>query len=65
MGLPARGKTYISRKLSRYLNWIGLNTRFKGKIFYKIQKIYVKIRKIFVNSQGVQSGRVQATDGGL
>ena len=43
MGLPARGKTYISRKLSRYLNWIGLNTRSKGKIFYTNQKIYVKI----------------------
>lgn len=27
MGLPARGKTYISKKLSRYLNWIGINTR--------------------------------------
>ena len=27
VGLPARGKTYISRKLSRYLNWIGINTR--------------------------------------
>jgi signal recognition particle GTPase len=29
VGLPARGKTYISKKLSRYLNWIGINT--KGK----------------------------------
>ena len=27
VGLPARGKTYISKKLSRYLNWIGVNTR--------------------------------------
>lgn len=27
VGLPARGKTYISRKLTRYLNWIGVNTR--------------------------------------
>ena len=25
--MPARGKTYISKKLSRYLNWIGINTR--------------------------------------
>lgn len=29
VGLPARGKTYIAKKLSRYLNWIGINT--KGK----------------------------------
>uniref|UniRef100_T1JAT7 6-phosphofructo-2-kinase domain-containing protein n=1 Tax=Strigamia maritima TaxID=126957 RepID=T1JAT7_STRMM len=27
VGLPARGKTYISKKLARYLNWIGINTQ--------------------------------------
>ena len=27
VGLPARGKTYISKKLSRYLNWIGISTK--------------------------------------
>ncbi|XP_070558322.1 6-phosphofructo-2-kinase/fructose-2,6-bisphosphatase-like isoform X2 [Ptychodera flava] len=27
VGLPARGKTYISKKLTRYLNWIGIPTR--------------------------------------
>lgn len=27
VGLPARGKTYISKKLSRYLNWVGIFTR--------------------------------------
>ena len=27
VGLPARGKTYISKKLSRYLNWIGVNPK--------------------------------------
>ena len=26
-GLPARGKTYISRKLTRYLCWLGYSTR--------------------------------------
>ena len=30
VGLPARGKTYISKKLTRYLNWIGITT--KGQI---------------------------------
>ncbi|XP_065178545.1 6-phosphofructo-2-kinase/fructose-2,6-bisphosphatase 1-like [Sycon ciliatum] len=27
VGLPARGKTYIAKKLARYLNWIGVSTK--------------------------------------
>ena len=27
IGLPARGKTYMSKKLTRYLNWIGVPTK--------------------------------------
>ncbi|KAL7670526.1 hypothetical protein ACOME3_005461 [Neoechinorhynchus agilis] len=27
VGLPARGKTYMAKKLARYLNWIGVETR--------------------------------------
>ena len=29
VGLPARGKTYISRKIARYLNWLG----YKARVF--------------------------------
>lgn len=35
VGLPARGKTYISRKLTRYLNWIGTPTR--GEYFWGVE----------------------------
>ncbi len=27
VGLPARGKTFIAKKLCRYLNWVGIATR--------------------------------------
>ena len=27
VGLPARGKTFISRKLTRYLTWLGYNAK--------------------------------------
>uniref|UniRef100_A0A8C6TZH5 6-phosphofructo-2-kinase/fructose-2,6-biphosphatase 4a n=1 Tax=Neogobius melanostomus TaxID=47308 RepID=A0A8C6TZH5_9GOBI len=42
VGLPARGKTYISKKLTRYLNWIGVPTReFNvGQYRRELVKIY-------------------------
>ena len=27
VGLPARGKSYLSKKMARYLNWVGLKAR--------------------------------------
>ena len=48
VGLPARGKTYISKKLSRYLNWIGVYTKVR------IQFIFV-----FSASGGLRTGTVR------
>ncbi|KAF3855898.1 hypothetical protein F7725_016621 [Dissostichus mawsoni] len=44
-GLPARGKTYISKKLTRYLNWIGVPTREFNVGQYRRE--FVKIYKSF------------------
>ncbi|XP_039260693.1 6-phosphofructo-2-kinase/fructose-2,6-bisphosphatase 4-like [Styela clava] len=41
VGLPARGKTYISRKLARYLNWIGLQTKVFNLGEYRRRSIAV------------------------
>ncbi|CDQ88242.1 unnamed protein product [Oncorhynchus mykiss] len=38
VGLPARGKTYISKKLTRYLNWIGVPT--KGTTYTKLTRYF-------------------------
>lgn len=39
IGLPARGKTYMSKKLTRYLNWIGVPTKGAREMIYKILKM--------------------------
>ncbi|CAL1606320.1 unnamed protein product [Knipowitschia caucasica] len=39
VGLPARGKTYISKKLTRYLNWIGVPTRVFNVGQYRRQAV--------------------------
>uniref|UniRef100_A0A3Q2QCV9 6-phosphofructo-2-kinase/fructose-2,6-biphosphatase 4a n=1 Tax=Fundulus heteroclitus TaxID=8078 RepID=A0A3Q2QCV9_FUNHE len=45
VGLPARGKTYISKKLTRYLNWIGVPTREFNVGQYRRE--FLKIYKSF------------------
>ena len=37
VGLPARGKTFIASRLTRYLNWIGLETRIFNVGTYRRQ----------------------------
>ena len=27
VGLPARGKSYLAKKMARYLNWFGINSK--------------------------------------
>lgn len=39
VGLPARGKTYISRKLSHMLNWLGLPTKIFNVGEYRRQRL--------------------------
>jgi hypothetical protein len=57
VGLPARGKTYISKKLSRYLNWIGINTRVFNLGEYR--------RKIMPSYEGSELFRPDNKEGSL
>ena len=41
VGLPARGKTYISKKLSRYLNWIGVNTKVQFLSILQLHSVVI------------------------
>lgn len=50
VGLPARGKTYIAKKLARYLTWVGMKTkvfnvgeyRRQATTLYRFSEIYFK-----------------------
>lgn len=55
-GLPARGKTYIAKKLARYLNWIGINT--KG---IEMQSV-LHCRAISVKNDTAQSTTIDRAD---
>lgn len=39
VGLPARGKTYIARKVARYLTWLGHRSRIFNVGNYRRQKV--------------------------
>jgi broad specificity phosphatase PhoE/predicted kinase len=39
VGLPARGKTFLARKLARYLNWLGVTTRVFNVGSYRREKL--------------------------
>ena len=46
VGLPARGKTYMATKISRYLNWLGIKTKRKS-IFEIFQKNFNFLFQVF------------------
>lgn len=61
VGLPARGKTYIAKKLCRYLNWIGLNTRVFNVGDYRRKAVGAKQSYDFFNPENkeAQDARVK------
>lgn len=46
IGLPARGKTYMSKKLTRYLNWIGVPT--KGQLISCRSEILIFSKSLWI-----------------
>ncbi|RMZ98015.1 6-phosphofructo-2-kinase fructose-2-6-bisphosphatase-like isoform X1, partial [Brachionus plicatilis] len=51
VGLPARGKTYISRKLARYLTWIGVKTKVFNVGEYRREAFHEYASKEFFNPE--------------
>ncbi|MCA9648244.1 MAG: 6-phosphofructo-2-kinase/fructose-2,6-bisphosphatase [Polyangiaceae bacterium] len=60
VGLPARGKTYISRKISRYLSWLGYQTRVFNVGNYRRARLGAAQAHAFfdpTNAEGVEARR--------
>lgn len=47
VGLPGSGKTYIARKVSRYLRWISYRTRVFSLAKYRLEKVGTKEASFF------------------
>lgn len=61
VGLPARGKTYISHKLCRYLNWIGIKTRAFNVGEYRRRACYLdeQLASDFFSPNNIQGSRIR------
>ena len=65
VGLPARGKTYMARKLARYLRWRGLNARVFNVGNYRRERLGSGQKADFfdpTNATGVEARRRMALE---
>ncbi|XP_044161206.1 6-phosphofructo-2-kinase/fructose-2,6-bisphosphatase 1 isoform X3 [Bufo gargarizans] len=59
VGLPARGKTYISKKLTRYLNWIGTPTKVFNVGQYRREAVQTYKNYEFFRSDNQEAMRIR------
>ncbi|XP_065315735.1 6-phosphofructo-2-kinase/fructose-2,6-bisphosphatase-like isoform X2 [Gordionus sp. m RMFG-2023] len=59
VGLPARGKTYVSRKLTRYLNWIGIKTEVFNLGDYRRGMVSSYIGSEFFDEKNVDATNIR------
>eukprot|EP00744_Colponema_vietnamica_P007545 GILI01010846.1.p1 GENE.GILI01010846.1~~GILI01010846.1.p1 ORF type:complete len:433 (+),score=114.27 GILI01010846.1:68-1366(+) len=66
-GLPARGKTYMARKLCRYLSWLGFSTEVFNIGNYRRDKVGVNIPAEWFdqNNEEGRAARDQCADAAL
>lgn len=65
VGLPARGKTYVSRKLSLYFSWLGYEAKSFNVGSYRRTKYGSDVKHVFFdpnNEQGMEMRQKAASD---
>ncbi len=61
VGLPARGKSYMARKIARYLSWLGHNTRVFNVGSYRRAHVGSRQPNVFFDPDN-EAGRTQLHD---
>jgi tRNA uridine 5-carbamoylmethylation protein Kti12 len=65
VGLPARGKTYLSHKLCRYLRWLGIPTSIFSIGDYRRRLIGRQMSHDYFNSEQTRATREKVADQAL
>ncbi len=60
VGLPARGKTYIARKVARFLSWLGYRTRVFNIGDYRRARLGSKHRHEFFDPRNAEGNRARS-----
>jgi cytidylate kinase len=55
VGLPARGKSYIARKLARYLHWAGLKAKVFNIGMYRRAHVGVDCNSTFFDQSNLEA----------
>ncbi len=58
VGLPGRGKTYVTRKVARYLRWIGYKTRSFSLARYRIDQCGGRLPAAFYDHDNEENLKV-------
>jgi broad specificity phosphatase PhoE/predicted kinase len=59
VGLPARGKSYIARKIARYLKWIGVSTMLFNVGNYRRERVGVAQPHEFFSPNNEEGNRIR------
>ena len=61
VGLPARGKSYLSKKMARYLNWVGLKSKVFNIGMYRRNLIGMNCDSTFFDQSNTDALKVRET----
>ena len=57
VGLPARGKSFITRKIARFFNWCGINTKIFNLAVYRKLTVGVHVSNEYFDEEKNQKER--------